>query len=227
MKNTLTLKEIIDWDVVNWSKAIPFWNKHLDLNHKKLKCLELGCNHGGLSLWLAKNGHEVVCSDLENPEKKAKKIHDEFGDLDIQYQAINALDIPYENEFDLVVFKSILGGVSRKNKQENKIAALNQIYRALKPGGKLLFAENLEGSVLHQFLRKRFIKWGADWNYLQLKEVDELFSKFSRFQFKTVGFFGALGRTEKQRNILGKIDSFVDPLLPKKAHYILIGVAEK
>ncbi|MEX2380186.1 MAG: class I SAM-dependent methyltransferase [Vicingaceae bacterium] len=225
--NKSLIKDIVDWDTVNWSKAIPFWEKHATLNQKPLKCLELGCNNGGLSLWLAQKGHEVVCSDLENPEMKAKSRHEKYGELQISYQAINALEIPFKNEFDIIVFKSILGGVSRGDNQKNKKAAVDQIHKALKPGGKLLFAENLTASKMHQFLRKHFIKWGADWNYLQMDEVDWLFSDFNKINYKTVGFFGAFGRSESQRKLLGKIDSVIDPALGSKIQYILIGVAEK
>lgn len=226
-KKPSTLQEIIDWDIVNWSKAIPFWEKQASLNQKPLKCLELGSNQGGLSLWLAQKGHQVICSDLENPENKAKAIHERYGELSVSYQAINALEIPFENEFDVVIFKSILGGVSRGGNQKNKKVVLEQIHKALKPGGKLLFAENLTASKMHQFLRKHFIKWGADWNYLRMDEVDWLFADFNKLNYKAVGFFGAFGRSEGQRSLLGKIDSVIDPALGSKVKYILIGAAEK
>lgn len=222
------LHDIIDWDIVNWSKAIPFWERHADLkNERKLKCLELGCNQGGLSLWLAQKGFEVICSDLENPEQIAKAKHQKYGNLPIKYEAINALNIPYENEFDIVIFKSILGGLSRGGNQQNKKKAVGQIHKALKPGGKLLFAENLSASKMHQFLRKHFIKWGADWNYLKINEMNWLFEDFKTINYKTVGFFGAFGRSEAQRSLFGKIDTVIDPALGKKVQYILIGVAEK
>lgn len=225
--NKELIKDIIDWDTVNWSKAIPFWEKHSKLNESRLKCLELGSHHGGLSLWLAQKGHQVICSDLESPEKEAKILHSKYDQLSIQYESINALNIPYENAFDLIVFKSILGGVSRGGRQDRKQACIQQIYKALKPGGKLLFAENLKASTLHQFLRKRFIKWGNDWNYLHIDEVESLFSDFKKVNYKTIGFFGAFGRNESQRKILGKIDALLNPFYGKRQRYIVVGIAEK
>lgn len=221
------LKDIINWDITNWSKAIPFWEKHADLNSYKLKCLELGGNHGGLSLWLAQKGHQVICSDLKNPEKISKQLHEKYGELSISYQGINALDIPYENEFDIIIFKSILGGVSRGNRNERKQQTINQIYKALKPGGKLLFAENLVASPLHRFFRNNFVRWGNDWNYLSISEVESLFSDFETFKYKTVGFLGTFGRNEKQRIFLGKIDVILHPFLKEKHQYILIAYAKK
>ena len=151
------IQQFVEWDVVNWAKAIRFWEDKIDFK-TDFKCLELGSNRGGLSLWLGMKGVDVICSDLENPQSIAKALHGKYEQLKINYEAINALEIPYENEFDLIVFKSVLGGASRGGNQGNKQLVMDQIYKALKPGGKLLFAENLMASDLHQFFRKQFVK---------------------------------------------------------------------
>lgn len=221
------LKDIIGWDLVNWSKAISFWENHAVLDRKKMKCLELGSNQGGLSIWLAQKGHQVICSDLKNPEQVFMSVHKNYMDLDISFQAINALDIPFENEFDIVIFKSILGGISRNGNNLNKSKVLNEIHKALKPGGKLLFAENLIASPLHQFFRKKYVGWGNEWYYLKLSEINNLLKTFTAYHFKTAGFFGAFGRTETQRSILGRVDTVLELFLPKKQQYIIFGVAEK
>ena len=226
-KSTSTdLQKFVEWDLVNWGKAIRFWEDQVVFS-LNLKCLELGSNHGGLSLWMGLKGMEVVCSDLENPKTNAAPLHKNYNDLSISYEAINALEIPYENHFDLIVFKSVLGGASRSGKQENKQLVMDQIYKALKPGGKLLFAENLTASSLHQFFRKQFVKWGNDWNYLQLNELHGLLKKFRSSNYETAGFFGAFGRTENQRKLLGKVDAVAERFFSKKQRYLVFGVAEK
>jgi SAM-dependent methyltransferase len=136
---------------------------------------------------------------------------------------MDATNIPFENYFDVIVFKSILGGIS--NNQQNKAKTLNEIHKALKSGGKLLFAENLEATRLHKILRKNFGTKG--WNYLKMNEVNDVFASFTSFKYTTVGFFGCLGRNEWQRNLLGKIDGILSWIIPNKSKYILIGVAEK
>ncbi len=120
-----------------------------------------------------------------------------------------------------------MGGVSSDNKDALKKAVIDEIYKSLKPNGKLLFAENLEASKLHKFLRKKFIKWGSRWNYLKYDEIESIFSSFDIVDYKTVGFLGAFGRTEKQRQFLGKIDSIFDKFIPEHNRYIVYGVAEK
>lgn len=222
------LKDIIEWDIVNWSKAIPYWEKYGNLDSKKLKCLELGGRKGGLSLWLGLKGHEVICSDLESPEAEAKPKHNKYNlTRSIIYQSISAADIPFKNELDVITFKSILGGICRNGNDKLKQEIINEIHHSLKPGGKLIFSENLKSSLLHQFFRKRFTNWGAQWNYLDYSEVKPLMSNFSKFNYTTLGFWGAFGRNEKQRNFLGKIDNWFEKIIPKKMHYIVIGVAEK
>ena len=103
------IKDIIEWDIVNWSKSIPFWEKHAELNNNKLKCLELGGRRGGLSLWLALKGHDVICSDLNSPIEEAQPKHKHYGlSNNIDYQSIDASKIPFNNELDVVAFKTII-----------------------------------------------------------------------------------------------------------------------
>jgi len=221
------VQQIIEWDLVNWSKALPFWEEQLKEPSKGKKALELGGRNGGISLWLGLKGYEVICSDLENPKESASKLHAQYDHLNIRYEAINATDIPYENEFDLVIFKSILGGISRNGQDELKKAVIDQAHKALKEGGQLLFAENMEASIIHRFFRKNFVKWGGEWNYLKAAEIDSLFSEFSSLKYRSAGFLGAFGRSEGQRQFLGKIDNTIEKALSKKQHYLVFGVAEK
>jgi len=222
------IRDIFEWDVVNWSRALGFWAEHSSAQKPPMQVLELGGHRGGLSLWAAKAGHQVICSDLHSPQSHAGVLHKKYGvDEQISYQAIDATSIPYENKFDRIVFKSILGGVGRQGNEAAIQKAIAEIHKALKPGGQLLYAENLSGSILHTTLRKRFVSWAAQWNYIDLSSVDRLFEEFDSHVYHTSGFFGAFGRTETQRTIVGHIDSVLNPILPKSWQYILMGVATK
>ncbi len=225
--NKNLLKDIIDWDIENWSKAIYFWEKHLDIKDKSFECLELGSRKGGLSLWLAVNGNTVICSDIVSPQPHAEVVHQKYDCQKlITYQAVDAANMDFQNQFDVVAFKSVLGGISRNENDNLKQNTIHQIYKALKPNGALLFAENMESTFLHKILRKKFAKWG-NWNYLKVEEINSLFSEFKSVQYITVGFFGTFGRTEKQRQILGKFDSLIEKMIPQSKRYILIGIAQK
>ncbi|MBC9812682.1 class I SAM-dependent methyltransferase [Crocinitomicaceae bacterium CZZ-1] len=222
------IDDVVEWDVENWKHALLFWETQLPDTKATLKCLELGGRRGGGTLWLASKGHDVTCSDLENPEVIAKQLHTKYQlPGSIRYESINAIDIPYTNEFDIIVIKSIIGGVSHSGQDELKQRLIDECYHALKPGGRLMFAENLESSRLHRFARRKFVKWGSNWNYLKIDTVSDLFSEWTFHRYQTIGFFAAFGRSEKQRSFLGKVDAFLRPFIPGKMRYIVYGVAIK
>jgi SAM-dependent methyltransferase len=221
-----TRKDIINWDVINWSKALDYWEKNIFLENRKYECLELGAGLGGLSLWLALNRNNVICSDINGPTQATRQIHAKYScSTNIKYAAIDATNIPYQNHFDLITFKSILGEMQSDKHDCYKETAMNEIYKALKPGGMLLFAENLHGSFLHRAWRGKF--GTKDWNYLRINEMPNILSKYKSVQYTSVGFLGCFGRSENQRNVLGMIDSLFDPILPDRYKYIVVGTAVK
>ena len=73
MNETLTT-DIIQWDVLSWSKALRYWEKNADWKNVQTS-LELGGREGGLSLWLAMKGITVVCSDLHEVNVSATPLH--------------------------------------------------------------------------------------------------------------------------------------------------------
>jgi SAM-dependent methyltransferase len=223
------LRDVIEWDVENWSRALRFWETAADLRTAPKTCLELGARRGGLALWLALRGHHVVCSDLEDNSAIAAPLHSRYGVSDrIEYAAIDATAIPFENHFDVVAFKSMLGGVAWNGDAQRQVAALRSIHRALKPGGTLLFAENLRGSAMHRFLRKHLVKWNAVWRYVTIDEMLSYLAPFSNVQYETTGFFGLCGRTPAASSALGKIDGAVfDRIVAPQSRYIIYGVARK
>ncbi|WPU95869.1 class I SAM-dependent methyltransferase [Mucilaginibacter sabulilitoris] len=215
------IRDIVAWDIVNWSKAIKHWQNTVPVLNKGYECLELGSSKGGMSLWLALNGNKVLCTDLNGPEEAAYQIHEKYNcSSKITYGSMDATNIPHENKFDVVIFKSIIGGIP-----QDKAKTLTEIHKALKPGGKLLFAENLEATRLHKILRKNFGTKG--WDYLRMDEINEVFAAYNKVTYTTAGFFGCMGRNEWQRNFLGNVDTMLNWIIPNRSKYILIGVAEK
>ena len=227
MTNEL-IKDIIGWDIKSWSKALVYWNSAVDWSNVQ-QALELGGREGGLSLWLGLKGVSTICSDLADVQKTAEPLHIKNNLLSkIKYQDIDATNIPYENHFDIIAFKSIIGGIGRNNNKEMQQLVFKEIYKALKPGGKLLFAENLNASPLHRLLRKKFVNWGNYWRYVSIPEVKEFLREFSSSNIKTTGVLAAFGRTESQRNFLSAADDLLfNKICPANWKYIVYGVAEK
>jgi SAM-dependent methyltransferase len=227
--NNIVKRDIIEWDILNWGHLLTFWDNISKLKFKESSTLEIGARNGGISLWLALKGLNVLCTDLNGPAEKARLLHKKYNVSHlVKYESVDATNIPYEDYFDIITFKSVLGGIGRGNNIEVQQKAIKEMYKALKPGGKLLFAENLIASPFHQFLRKRFIQWGQDWRYITIEEMLSFLKSFSTVNYITVGFFGAFGRNEFQRKILGWIDKCIfNKITPDKWKYIIIGIAQK
>jgi len=220
-------KDIIQWDIKTWSKALPFWEKNVAIK-TEMRALAIGEREGGLSLWLALKGVNVVCTDYNDFPQKTSQLHKRYKVSDRIYyeKGVDLADLSkfQENSFDLVVFKSVLGALSKKTKQQK---AFKEMRRVLKPGGAVLFAENSKGSKLHSVLRKKFIKWNSYWRYIDYKRDQDLFDGFTSVKLTTLGFTAAFGRSEKQRKTLATFDSVIHPILPPSFNYVIFGVLTK
>jgi 2-polyprenyl-3-methyl-5-hydroxy-6-metoxy-1,4-benzoquinol methylase len=228
MNNTNELLKYVEWDVRNWALALDFWLAHSTKKLSGCKVLEIGTNTGRLSLWLASQGAKVVCSDVNRVRREAVELHEasDFGHL-IEHQTINATDIPYTEEFDVVVFKSVLGAIGDGAK-EPQAKAVSEMHKALKKGGELFFAENLVASPIHMFFRRKMIQWGTTWRYVTIEEMNEFLKPFSQTQIRTIGFAGTFGRSEAQRNLLALGDRLIfERIVPESWKYIIAGVARK
>src|SRR5262245_56010372 len=105
----MSATDFLDWDVRNWSAALDFWVANTTQDLSVCSALEIGAGPGGLSTWLATHGVHVVCSDRTSPPLSVVRRHEMQGVAHlIEYQAVDALDIPHTNQFDIVLFRSVL-----------------------------------------------------------------------------------------------------------------------
>lgn len=224
-RDSVLMRDIVTWDVRTWSTAALFWERVIPQG-RKLRCLEIGAGPGGPSLWLALQGHEVLCTNWQNTEGQARPLHDRYGVSGISYQDVDATSIPFEDEFDLIVFKSVIGGVGTKADQDSAMAG---IHRALKPGGTLIFAENLRSTVLHRLARAIAYKVrGTSWRYVTVKELEPHLAEYSSHELRTTGFLSMFGPGERVRNALATADDRVfNRILPRSWHYVSYGTATK
>jgi SAM-dependent methyltransferase len=221
------LPEIIGWDVANWSQALAFWSSRARLP-QAASCLELGCGaNSSLALWLAMLGNSVVCSDVGGVPESIKGHHRRHDVAHrIVYADVDVKTLVDKNRFDVIAFKSVLGGIVTEDPVTLSREVMLKVYDALKPGGVLLFAENLRSTTLHQFARSHCTDW--TWHYFSLAEIEEMLRGFSSFEIKTFGFLGCFGRSEAQRRFLGKLDrSLFDKLVPTRWHYVAAAIAYK
>ena len=228
------LKDIIEWDIPNWSKALSFWAAHLPRMEAAPRILTVGERHGGLSLWLALKGYKVVYTDVHDPRPEAVALHKKHKVSHlIDYASVDVFRMPYEaNSFDAIICKSVIGGLKlvykdrRTRTLENQKLATEEIRRVLKPGGVLLGAENMLGSPLHQYLRKRQGKH-LGWRYLSPADIQYLFSAYSAVNTCYYGIIPATTPSNFLNNCLGKANELLTPLFPEKYRYIGFIAAKK
>jgi SAM-dependent methyltransferase len=220
----------VGWDVATWSRAMPYWLSRTRLA-SGARALELGAGgeNGGLSLWLAARGCQVTCSGLEPPTDSARELHRRYrADGRIRYAVDDVLTMQYEQEFDLVVFKSVLGRVGAGGDFGRQRRAVARMHQALRPGGELWFAENASASGLHRMGRRHFGAGRWQWRYISLDEVPVLLSSFEDKHWRTFGTSAAFGRSERQRAALARVDAAVlDRALPASWHYVVAAHARR
>ena len=228
-------KDVIGWDITNWSQSLDLFDK--SLNYKNIKnVLELGASEqsGGFSLFFANKNFKVTCSGLNKPNDKLISLHQKYACHSlINYESIDATNISVKEKFDVVCFKSMLGGICRGENKKKADIVFKQIDKVLKPNGHLVFAENLCSTWFHMFLRNSFGdtigKKSGNWYFFSLDELIILIKKhYDIVGYSTTGFLACFGRSEWQKNILGFLDKFIfNHIIPKKWNYIFFGVFKK
>ena len=220
------LRDVFEWDAPNWSKSLDIWEPYFN-SKTSLNCLEVGSHLGGISLLLAKHGHKITCSDLISPSGTASRLHQKYSlQNKIKYAAVDIKNMNMKDEFDIIIFKSVIGGVARNYDIDLARKISTNLKGALKPGGVVLFAENCSGSLLHRLGRK-YLRKRATWSYFSANQFKEIFSNFESFQYDTFGFWSAFSVGKLSNLILSKLDKFTSSIIPKSKKYIIFGVAKK
>ena len=212
----------IRWDQSNWERALKFLENNKAKNFRNKKVLELGGRDASLSLWAASQGGSVICSDIVNIDKNIMK---KICDAKIDFKIIDALDIPYDDYFDFIIFKSLLGGIGRGGAKEKQLLVMRQIKKSLKKDGECLFIENMAGTILHQIFRNRYGAGKNDWHYPSLKEFYKMSNIFKDVKFNTYGFFGSTRKMKK--DLRAKFDYNYDKYLPENWRYVYAGIYRK
>lgn len=223
--------------MLNWSKVLEFWKSAIqemsNKEHGRVLCL--GERDGGISLWFALQGYTVVCSDIHETTNEAINLHDRYNvKNNITYEAIDIYRIPYpDNYFDMVACKSVIGGLKLNNKDastrslENQKHAVDEIRRVLKQDGFFLGAENMQGSLIHHWIRKLKKGEKIGWRHLQLREVEWLFNSFKDVKYKPFGFVGTFYKYNFLNTIFSRIDRILSAVLKRDWLYITFISARK
>ena len=120
--------------------------------------LDIGCGAGVDTLLAGKMtgpGGMAVGIDLTSEMLERAEKNLELTDLkNVDFQEASGEDIPFEdNHFDVVISNGVI------NLIPDKPAALKEIIRVLKPGGRLMIADQILKGSLETDEKKRIDKW--------------------------------------------------------------------
>lgn len=105
---------------------------------KEKKVLEVGCHSAAMAIEVAKQfGCQVIGVDLDDEAlvKAQEQIKEQQLESLVQVQRADAMQLPFEdNSFDIVINEAMLTMLSA----EEKVNAINEYLRVLKPNGFLL-----------------------------------------------------------------------------------------
>lgn len=114
--------------VVNWILA--------QTQKERMSILDLGCGPGLYAEKFARLSHRVTAVDFSQTSIDYAKGATEQNQSGITYHCDNYMNLQFENEFDLVIL--IYMDFCVLKPAERKIV-LDNVYRALKKGGKFIF----------------------------------------------------------------------------------------
>ena len=107
-------------------------------HNKTIKILDIGCGTGRHSIELSKRGYTVTGIDLSESLLKQAKIKALEQNLKIVFKKHDARELPFSNEFDLVIMLCE-GAFPLMETDEMNFQILQNAANALRSKGKLVF----------------------------------------------------------------------------------------
>ncbi len=130
------------------------------------KVLDVGCGNGYVLSKYAWEGAEVYGIDITQAGIDLCRKRFEYSQLNGDFQVADAQDIPFpDNTFDCVCSMGVLHHVP------NTQNALDEIYRVLKPGGRLIVMFYHRNSAKYQFMYRV-------WSWFTGKSMEQLVNEF-------------------------------------------------
>ena len=132
--------------------------------------LDLGCGTGILTFQLADLCNKIV--GVDSSQSMIDKAKEQFGN--IEFKVCDALDLPFENEFDVVFSNAVFHWINDHD------TLLKNIYKVLKPQGLLICEFGANGNIarIETAFEKACNSLGYDYE--------------PKFNFPTVEDFGKL-----------------------------------
>ncbi|NKQ36996.1 MAG: class I SAM-dependent methyltransferase [Chloroflexi bacterium] len=191
----------------NTSAEVDFIEQVMAFDRTK-SILDVGCGNGRHTLELARRGYAVTGIDLSETMLEYGRRQAAAKQLTIQLSQCDARQLPFRQHFDAAIMLCE-GAFSLMENDDMDLRILFNIYRALKPGGKLIMtAPNAAFMIVHPSpgfdlitLREQFMLDKTQPDGVQ-KTLDctqryytcpELRGMFDQVGFQSVVFFACTG----------------------------------
>ena len=230
----MPLRDIIEWDVPNWSRALEVWWPAVRaFDPARARVLTVGERNGGLSLWFALLGFRVLCTDYGGPTAAARALHARHGvGHRVAYADADVFALAHaDRTFDVVACKSVIGGLKRTHLDAttrtvaNQAAAVAELRRVVAPGGYVLAAENLRATRVHGVLRTLAHRGRIGWRHPTPAELESMFTGFDEVRLHCHGLIGTRGRDTRATRLAARLDRLLSPYVPRSWRYIGVVVA--
>ena len=156
-------------------------------NNPEQAILDLGCGTGVLTAQLEGRGSRVI--GVDSSQNMIVRAREQF--TDITFMLCDALDLPFENEFDVVFSNAVFHWINDHD------VLLKNIRKVLKPGGLLVCEFGAAGNI--ETIDKVFSEQASIYGY----------SCKSSFNFPTTEAFSKL--LEKNQFVLDSISDYDRP----------------
>jgi len=135
-----------------WKSEKKLFKKYF----KRGSLLDIGCGAGRTTIPLAKMGFKVTGIDITPAMIKKAKIIAKEHKVNISYSVGDATALKFKNNsFDNVLFS--FNGWNYIALEKQRLNALNEVYRVLKPKGHFIFTSHIRKGY-HYFWFKQWLK---------------------------------------------------------------------
>lgn len=139
------------------------------------RILDLCCGHGRHAIPLAQRGYQVTGQDLSAPFLQRAREMAEAGSLNMRWVQSDMRTIPFENEFDAII--NIFTSFGYFEHEEEDQQVLQQVHKALKPGGLFLLETIYQPRVVRSFSPYGIIRYDDGLIVLEERRLDLLRSR--------------------------------------------------
>jgi len=135
------IAESYDADIsfsLGYRQMIPYIIKSAKIKPTDI-VVDIGCGTGKLSLILASVAKKIIATDISSKMlKKARKEAEKNDIHNIEFKKANCINLPIKkSSIDVIVSNLVLHHLT----DEEKLNALKEFYRVLKPKGKIIIGD--------------------------------------------------------------------------------------